>query len=58
MIIKEHGEQVVICDNCEEELGKYGTFEEAIEAISESHWKTICFNGTFYNYCTECAEIL
>lgn len=55
MIRTEKGKKLVLCDNCEELLGIYNSFEEAKEAIKASTWTTERHtDGSWLNLCPEC----
>ena len=53
-IIREHGQFIVYCDNCEEELDKYQHFDQAVAAVKQAGWKTTRVGETLYNHCPTC----
>lgn len=57
MLRVEYGKIIVTCDNCEEELGLFDSFEDALSAVSEAEWKTTkTEDDVFEHFCLTCQE--
>lgn len=53
-IIREYGQFIVYCDSCEEELGQYQSFDQAVIAVKQAGWKTTRVGDMIYNHCPTC----
>jgi hypothetical protein len=57
MIVKMYGRYFVpVCDNCEAQLDREESFEDAVQAAKDAGWKAKKVGKQWKDYCTECQE--
>ena len=56
MILKEYGKYRLICDNCDEIIETYDSWDEAVEGKKEQQVKSSKIDGKWIDVCYECQE--
>jgi hypothetical protein len=56
MIDKEHGEFILSCDYCGEEVSGFDDFYDAVQYKKDNGWKSKKIKGEWNDVCPECQE--
>jgi hypothetical protein len=56
MIDKEHGEFILSCDFCGEQVDGFDDFYDAVDYKKDKGWKNKRINGDWNDICPECQK--
>ena len=56
MIDKEHGEFILSCDYCGEEVSGFDDFYDAVDYKKDNGWKSKKIKGEWNDVCPECQK--
>ena len=58
MIDKSQGVFYLVCDCCDEAVGDFDTFEDAVEAKKELGWTSVKEGKEFIDLCPICQKLI